>query len=813
MNSDDRKDRRKRSGEELLDRIARAFADQSDGGDANSRVDLVGERFGNYRLLERLGRGGMGDVYRAERADGAYTAQVAIKVLRASLDVEITARRFHREREILARLSHPNIARLLGGGTGPLGMPFLVMEWIDGVSITDHAQAQGLDLNWRLDLFDQVCAALAYAHRNLVIHRDLKPSNVLVTREGQVKLLDFGIGKLIAENLDDTDRALTRTGLVPMTPAYAAPEQILGESVSTATDVYALGVVLYELLTGELPHARDQSTAATLARSLDGEVVTRPSDCVRRSGHSIAQRRMARHLRGDLDTIVVTALRREPERRYPSAEALRSDLHCHRSGLPIQARADSMGYRAGRFIHRHRFGLAATALIILALVGGLVAALWQADAALRAQHEAERQASLALAQARRAERVRDYLVELFVQNDPLMRHGTEARSPEELLADAALRIEREFGDDPVLMADLLDELGQIHINASRLDQAEPLVRRAFEIRKSELGPDSSPYAVSLVSLSGLALRRGDLDETYRMLRDAERIFRANEGRDSWDLSNVLGGIAQVKTFRRQDEEGLALLRESYDIALRVRGESDVETAMRLNNLAVGLVNAGQYEQALAAASEASRRLEAVLGPEHPRLAFTYLTTGNALRWLDRDAEALPNYRQAAAIAREHFGDHHMVSARATFDHGRLSLHLGALDEAESSLLIAREAAAAASPLMESEVTQALGELALARGDPEQALTWFRQTETLAGERLGAGHLYHWRARLYAQLALAKAGRGNLEEAREVLAELHAGHAEKVDELAQMEQVMARIELASSAGLSEPDAVVDALNGP
>jgi len=366
--------------------------------------DDVGPRVGTYRLVRELGQGGMGAVYLAVRDDDAFHKRVAVKVLKRGMDTEAIVRRFRTERQILAGLDHPNIARLLDGGTTADGRPYLVMEYVDGAPLVEFAESRQLDTTARLDLFLQVAAAVQYAHQNLVIHRDLKPANVLVTHDGVPKLLDFGIAKLLNPEMAGQTLAPTAAGLQLMTPEYASPEQVRGETVTTATDVYSLGVLLYELLTGRRPYRLTSRAVADIARAVaeaepvrpsvavaeppaaDGPVTTRPG--TRPPAPGDTQRRR-RRLEGDLDNIVLKALSKEPARRYASVDQFAEDVRRHLAGLPVLARHDTLGYRASKFVRRHRGAVTAAAAVFLALVAGLVGIAWQARVARAERLRAE----------------------------------------------------------------------------------------------------------------------------------------------------------------------------------------------------------------------------------------------------------------------------------------------------------------------------------------------------------------------------------------------------------------------------------------
>jgi len=347
---------------------------------AVSSTEPTVSRTGSYRIVRRLGEGGMGAVYLAVRDDGAFRKQVAIKLIGTFAATELAIERFRHERQILADLDHPNIARLLDGGTTTAGLPYVVMEYVDGVPIDRFVAERSLSISERLRLFIDVCGAVQFAHQRFVIHRDLKPGNIFVTTDGVPKLLDFGIAKLVGA--DGARANVTVTALRMLTPECASPEQIRGEHITTASDVYALGVLLYRLLTDRGPYAVAEPTPHVVARAICEEDPRRPSDVVRTAA-------IARRLRGDLDTIVLKALQKDPRRRYASVEQLSQDAHRHLEHLPVFARPDSRRYRAAKFIARHRAGVAAAALVAISLVAGLGAATWEAHAARVQRSRAE----------------------------------------------------------------------------------------------------------------------------------------------------------------------------------------------------------------------------------------------------------------------------------------------------------------------------------------------------------------------------------------------------------------------------------------
>jgi len=399
----------------LAHEVAEAFLEAPIKGAARSLADRnddarVGQRIGVYRLTSLIGHGGMGAVYRAVRDDDQYQKQVALKLVKRGMDTDFVLNRFRYERQILATLEHTHIARLLDGGSTEDGLPYLVMEFIEGEAITNHCETHELSLMERLQLFLQVCAAVGYAHQKLVVHRDLKPSNILVTKEGAPKLLDFGIAKLLAPDLSLEAMPQTATELRMMTPDYASPEQVRGLPITTATDIYSLGVILYELLTGERPHRFNNYSPLEIERAICQTETEKPSAAVNRTTHAPSKQRkqQRKQLSGDLDNIVLMAMRKESERRYSSVEQFAEDIRRHLEGRPVIARQDTLVYRTSKFVRRHKLGVAATALVILSLVGGIVGTTRAARTALaeRAIAQTERaraETNLADAQQQRAE--------------------------------------------------------------------------------------------------------------------------------------------------------------------------------------------------------------------------------------------------------------------------------------------------------------------------------------------------------------------------------------------------------------------------
>src|SRR5215472_76642 len=423
-----------------------------------STQSLSGRRIGPYRVIREIGEGGMGAVYLAARADDFFQKQVAIKVIPRGLDTQSIIQRFQAERQILASLEHPNITRLLDGGATEDGLQYLVMEFVKGQPIDKYCEEHKLSILERLRLFQSVCAAVHYAHQNLIIHRDIKAANVLVTEEGVPMLLDFGIAKLLAR---DAGGESTMTAMRWMTPEYASPEQVRGKPVTTATDVYSLGVLLYELLARRRPYQLTDKPASEVDRIICEEEPEKPS---------AVNPDKIRALRGDLDNIVLMAMRKEPQSRYGSVEQFSGDIRRHLDGLPVAARRDTAGYRAAKFIVRHKAGVAAAALLVVTLAAGIVATT--------------RQARLARIETVKAQRIKAFLQDMLSFSSSAYVSPNSNKNPDvkmsEVLEQAAKRAEIELADQPEVLVEVQRTIGEVYLSQGRYDQAERILRTCLE---------------------------------------------------------------------------------------------------------------------------------------------------------------------------------------------------------------------------------------------------------------------------------------------------------------------------------------------
>jgi serine/threonine-protein kinase len=624
-----------------------------------------GTRLGSYSVVREQGHGGMGAVYLAERADGEFQQSVALKVVRGGMDSDEVRRRFLAERQILARLNHQNIAKLLDGGLTAEGRPWFAMEYIAGEPLTVYGNSRQLPVLQRLRLFIDVCEAVRYAHQNLIVHRDLKPSNILVTDDGTVKLLDFGIAKLVEGEGGgrSVEAPATRTELRVLTPEYAAPEQVRGEPVTTATDVYALGAVLYELLTGRRVHQFDRYTPAEVERVVCDTEPQPPSAVMTGAA------RLPRLLRGDLDTIALHALQKEPARRYPSVEALLEDLRRSQAGLPITARPDSIGYRARKFFRRHRIGVVGGVTLVLALLGGFAATLWQAQAKAR--------------EAAKAREVKDFLVSLFQVADPAESRGRQITA-RELLQRGVRRVGSALEHQPQVQQELLGVLGKIHLELGLYAQADSLLQRAADVAQRAYGRDHPEVGARLTD-RGTALKElGELVAAESVLQQALDIRRRTLGPDHVDVGKTMAALAYTLSGAGSYARAESLYRAVLAIDIKRLGPDHLEVSYDLDNLGVvldgGLSRLQTADSAIRAALAIRRKH---FDDGHPAVLTALGNLAATLHHMGRHAESESLYRQVVTGRRRLHPQGHPDVAHAIHTLASLLESNGRWAEAES----------------------------------------------------------------------------------------------------------------------------------
>lgn len=631
-----------------------------------------GDVLGAFRVVREVGRGGMGTVYEAERCDDQFRQRVALKVLRRGLDTTDIVQRFVAERQILASLQHPNIARVLDGGATSDGRPFLVMELVDGEPVLEYCSRRHMSVTDRLRLFLRIAGAVQHAHRNLVVHRDLKPSNILVTEGGVPKLLDFGIAKILDSSTVPSSTPLTEAGRLLLTTTYASPEQVRGAPVTTSSDVYQLGLLLHEMLIGRPAHPRGDAEA--LHWILSSEEAPRPSSLLARSSRrkdpglgELARKRgtdpsgLRQRLRGDLDAIVLTSIGKEPSRRYGSVEALARDIRRHLDGRPISARRDSATYRLTKFVRRNRPLATAVALLVI-LVAGYVVTLHRQARVL----EAERRA--AESEARKAERVKDFLVGTFEMADPT-RTG-EDMTVRKILETGARRVRTELADQPAVEMEMLGVIASVYDNLNLDDEAKPLLERAVAIWE-ETGVDSASVAPSLALLGGCMARAFRQDSAQALFRRAVAVAGATRG----PTSPLAGRVLTKWAYNEPDPDLHARLADSAAVILERYPDRAADLAGAL------MANPGGGEGTTRVLRALRLRTEA-FGKNSAQVAWTLDDLGLALQWSDPDsAEVL--IRKALAIQRRLVGDRDATTLSMMNNLAGLLRDHGRCDEAES----------------------------------------------------------------------------------------------------------------------------------
>ncbi len=732
---------------------------------------MEGDRIGPYRVLRTLGVGGMGEVYLAERADAEFDQQVAIKVVFGGSLTRGVHSRIKIERQILAQLDHPNIAHLMDGGSLPDGTAYIVMEYVDGLPIDAFCDSNRLDIEARLKLFQTVCAAVHYAHQNLIVHRDLKPSNILVTADGVPKLLDFGIAKLLDERqAGHHTLAVTQADFRLMTPDHASPEQVRGQAITTSSDVYVLGVLLYKLLTGTGPFVIPSMRLTDIERAICEKDPPLPSQAVGpdaaaetrviTDARSTSPNRLRRTLRGDLDNIVIMAMRKEPERRYSSSQQMAGDIQRYLDGKPVIARRDTLSYRSAKFVRRHWLPVTAGVGTVFLILAFATTTYVQSQRIAAERDRVAEQRELADHERARAEEVSTFLVNLFKLSNPEENRGNQVTA-RELLDSGAKRLRAGLQNQPATKAALLSTVGAVYDSLGQYQDALPILNEALQLQPQSF--DSSRIG-TLLELGNARIGAGDLPGAEAPLQDALHLAQSKYGASSLESGRALwtlgmlrhaqGQFAEAKRLYKQSlgimetalapqseisavlddlakvyarEQQWALAKQTYERSLeidrRVLGDDHPRVAERLNDLAIVAQNMGDLKLAETLYLDAIRRNERAYGERHPETAAAKGNYGLLLQREGRLAEAEPLLRDVVATRLSlHGPDHYQVG------YARVSLAMLLHDQ---------------------------GNLAGAESEFRQALAIYDKT-------LPANH--QWRAALLMHFARLLVDRGKAEEA-------------------------------------------------
>lgn len=657
---------------ELLAEVESLLGAHDEGGpvadfEEQPATPAVPDRIGPYRIIELIGRGGMGVVYLAERSTEDFRQRVAIKLLQAGFGDARLEERLRAERRILARLEHPGIARLIDGGATSAGQPWYVMEYVEGTDLLDYVRAQDLDLNRRIELYLQICDAVQYAHRQLVVHRDLKPGNIRVTPDGHAKLLDFGIAKLV----DPVDESAVATRTVGwLSPAYGSPEQVRGEPISTLADVYSLGVVLYELLTDVRPYDVDTASPAEIERIVCEVVPDRPSA-------RADDPRLRRLLTGDLDTIILKSLAKEPGRRYASVEQLADDLRRYLVGRPVLARPDSFTYRASKFVRRHRTVIAAAALVAVSLLGGTAISLWQARTATN-------QRNLAASEAEKATLVTGLMVDIFRLSDPTQTLG-DTVTAREILDRGTERVAREFRDRPDVQAAVFKEVSAVYANLGLLKRAEDLARQAVVLDDSLYGPDSIELSEALIRLADLLAEQGERDSAVAVFQRAIPMRRAHLETPDTVLATAQANLGWVLRDLGENEAAQQLFTKALETQQALLGPGHPASASSLFGLASAYHDSGMIDSATAVFERALADYDTELGRPHPLAATAALRVGMIYRLREQFSAAVPLIRSGLDMRRSLYNPDHPAVLEAVLEWVTTLNTLAQYDEAEPLL--------------------------------------------------------------------------------------------------------------------------------
>lgn len=675
-----------------------------DSIDISSLFFTEGTRIGSFQIVKQIGSGGMGNVYLAKRFEGGFEQTVALKLIKYGMDSEQILRRFESERQILARLQHPNISRLLDGGITEDGRPWFAMEYVQGEPIDKYCKRKNLNIEQKLNLFLTVLSAVQYAHRNLIVHRDLKPYNIFVHHEGdsiEVKLLDFGIARLLTE--DGEHSSLTQEGIRPMTRSYASPEQLKEETVTTASDIYSLGVILYELLSGRRPFEQGELTSREFEDLICTTEPQRPSHTMGNTNKNDAGRadngqirRRKKQLNGDLDMICLKALRLEPERRYETADQFAEDIKRHLTERPILARSESKRYLAQKFVKRHTIGVVATLLVLLSLIAGIVAFAWQYRIAAVERDRAQREADTAT-------EIAGFLQGLFEVADPAISRG-DTLTARQLLERGAKQIEQELAEQPKVLARMLDVLGNVYLSLWMPDEAQSMFEKALDVRQGSLHMDvmNPEIATSLHNIGRASIAKGAFARADSVLTQSLAIRQSVLEKKHPDIANGLAALAHLQNQQGKYDsaeanyfEALSILELSpdvKDVGLQIAGIKNnlgnlfeevgeferSETYLRqafeynrshyqsdhpavesnMNNLARVLVRLAKYEEAkelFLASLQMSKRLH---GERHPKTALSMNNYSAFLKEREEYVEAEEYQLQALDIFLEKLGEDH-----------------------------------------------------------------------------------------------------------------------------------------------------------
>lgn len=735
---------------------------------------LIGKRVGSYVIKKEIGQGGMGMVFMAERADKTFEHRVAIKIIRRGHATEQNIQRFKREQRILAGLNHPGIAQLFDGGVTEDGFPYIIMEYVAGTPLDEYCQTHGCSVEQKISLFQLVLEAVGYAHENLVIHRDLKPSNIFVDDSGNIKILDFGISKLLEE---DNDTSLTQTGARLLTPRYAAPEQIRQQNITTATDLYALGMVLYELLTGTNPYQLQELSHFETEQEILNTDPPKPSS-------KASSQKLKKALRGDLDSIVLKSIRKEPDKRYRAANEFRDDLQNLRQGLPVSACEDSLSYRTQKFFNRHKEQVLTAACVLFLLIGFTGFYMWKIT-----QERNETRL-----EAQKAEKISSFLMDLFQAHNPTESLGDTVKAID-LLQRGVERAE-QLKTQPKVQAQMFDVIGQVYRRLGKYKQAQTLLERAVFLRSTVDGIDNSETAASLDHLGLLLTDMGEYEQAINTLRRSLKIRRKAFQDNLLDIARTQAVLAYALRRKGNYKQSEKIYKQSLAIQQEKLGAEDPLTIETKSNLGATLHNQGKYKEAEKVYREVLQQRRKVLGHSHPDVAMSINNLAALLMNMGNFSESQKLLNEALALRKKLFGDHHPKVALTMNNLAIVLSNQGQYERAENifrSVLEMRIQQMGDKGISTSITRFCLAGLFLDTDRPDSALVVYQKVLPVFEEKLSSMHSFTIRTRM--GIGSAYLAMGQLSKARQLIDE-GFNNIQKIHPPGSLEWALAEIQMGT-----------------
>lgn len=651
---------------------------------------LIGKHIGPYLIESEIGYGGMGIVFIGRRDDKEFDQKVAIKILKQGLSTKYLVKRFENERQILANLQHPNIAKLFDGGKTSDGLPYLIMEFIEGIPITDFCKKNNFNVNQILELFKTVCGAVHFAHQNLIVHRDLKPGNILVTEQSIPKLLDFGIAKLLDESVEVENVKLTQTKMWHLTPEYASPEQIKGENITTGSDVYSLGILLYELVSGSQPYTFLNFSPLSINKSIDETNILKPSEIVKKNTNqneknianekiekNVESNKRSKLLKGDLDNIILKAMHKDSSQRYSSVQGLINDLERYLKGLPVSARKDTYFYRFTKFVKRHKVGAALFILFNIIILSSIAAIIYQANIAAKERDNAKLEAI-------KSESVNKFLQEMISSADPT-EIGKDVKVYD-VLQKASKEVEIGFKDQPGIEAAVRKTLGKTLTNLGEFEKAKRHLEKSLMLNQKVYGNESYQAGESLHELALLYDWLGDLNYADSLYKISVKILRSNSETPPRSLSSAINDFAIIKQQQDRYNESLELLKEAYKIVLINFGEKDRDAASIANNLALSFEATSELDSAKIYYQKSLELYIELFGNIRPEVSTIYNNLAYIFIAEDDFKSAHENFTKSLELKKITWGENHSMVGFAYMNLGALEYTMKMYDSANKNLI-------------------------------------------------------------------------------------------------------------------------------